>query len=60
MALLQENNKKFWFSLHYNGANSYLLVKGNEINKFKAKDSEIGATRLFLGNMSKYFSVNNM
>ena len=55
-----KNNKKCWFSLHYNGANRYLLVNGNEIHKFKAKDSEIGATLLFLGNMSKYFSVNNM
>ena len=28
-------------SLHYNGANSYLFVKGTEIIKFKANDSEI-------------------
>ena len=27
--------------LHYNGLNSYLLVNGVEIYKFKAKDSEI-------------------
>ena len=33
--------KKFCLSLHYNGANSYLLVNGTEIYKFKAKDSEI-------------------
>ena len=33
--------KKFCLSLHYNGANSYLLVNGTEIFKFKAKDSEI-------------------
>ena len=32
--------KKFCLSLHYNGANSYLLVNGTEIFKFKAKDSE--------------------
>ena len=36
-----ENNKKFCLSLHYNGANSYLFVNGTEINKFKAKDSEM-------------------
>ena len=35
-----ENNKKFCLSLHYNGANSYLLVNGTEIIKFKTKDSE--------------------
>ena len=31
--------KKFCLSLHYNGANSYLLVNGTEMHKFKAKDS---------------------
>ena len=32
-------NKKFSLSLHYNGANSYLFVKGAEIYKFIAKYS---------------------
>ena len=45
--------KKFCLSLHYNGANSYLFVNGTEIYKFKAKDSEIVATPLCLGNISK-------
>ena len=53
-------NKKFCFSLHYNGANSYLFVNGIEIYKFKAKDSEIVATQLSLGNISKDWSVDNM
>ena len=53
-----ENNKKFCLSLHYEGANSYLFV--NEIHKFKAKDSEIAASPLCLGNISKGFSVDNM
>ena len=39
-----KTNKKFCLSLHYNGANSYFFVNGTEINKFKAKDSEIVAT----------------
>ena len=52
--------KKFWLSLHYNGANSYLFVNGTEIYKFKAKDSEIVATPLCLGNISKDWSVDNM
>ena len=47
-------------SLYYNGANSYLFVNGTEIHKFKAKDSEIGATPLCLGNTSKDFSIDNM
>ena len=52
--------KKFWLSLHYNGANSYLFVNGTEIYKFKAKDSEIVASPLCLGNISKDWSVDNM
>ena len=55
-----EKNKKFCLSLHYNGANSYLFVNGTEVHKFKAKDSEIVATHLCLGNISKEFSVDNM
>ena len=37
-----------------------MFVNGKEIHKFKAKDSEIVATPLCLGNISKNFSVNNM
>ena len=55
-----EKNKKFCLSLHYNGANSYLFVNGTEIHKFKAKDSEIVASPLCLGNITKDFSVDNM
>ena len=52
--------KKFCLSLHYNGANSYLFVNGTEIIKFKAKDSEIVASPLRLGNISKDWSTDNM
>ena len=55
-----KHNKKFCLSLHYNVANSYLFVNGTEIIKFKAKDSEIVATPLCLGNISKDFSIDNM
>ena len=48
-----ENNKNFCLSLHYNGTNSNLFVDGKEIHKFKAKDSEIVATSLCLGNIQK-------
>ena len=41
------------------GANSYLFVNGIEINKFEVKDSEIVATSLCLGNISKGWSVDN-
>ena len=46
--------------MHYNGANSYLFVNGTEIYKFKAKDSEIVASPLCLGNISKDWLVDDM
>ena len=46
--------------MHYNRANSYLFVNGTEIHKFKAKGSEIVATPLCLGNISKDWSVDNI
>ena len=52
--------KKFYLSLHYNVVNSYLFVNGIEIYKFKAKDSEVVATPLCLGNISKDWSIDNM
>ena len=56
----KEKNKTFCLSLHYNGANSYLIVNGTEIYKFKAKDSEIVASPICLGNISKNCLVDNM
>ena len=32
-----KKNTKFYLSLHYNGANSYLFVNGKEIIKLKQK-----------------------
>ena len=55
-----KKKKKISLSLHYNGANSYLFVNGTEIIKFKAKDSEILAYSLCLGNISKEWSQDNM
>ena len=46
--------------MHYNEANSYLFVNGTEIIKFKAKNSEIAADSLCLGNVSKDFWMDNM
>ena len=51
---------KFCLSLHNNGPNNRLFVNGTEIFKFKAKDSEIVATPLCLGNISKDWLVDNM
>ena len=55
-----KNNKKFCLRLYYNELNSYLFVNGTKIHKFKAKDSEIVATSLCFGNISKDFPIDNM
>ena len=55
-----KKNTKFCLSLHYNGTNSYLFVNGTDIINFKAKDSEILAYSLCLGNISKDWSQDNM
>ena len=55
-----KNNKKLCLSVHYNEANSYLVVNGTDSHKFKVKDSKIVATPLCLGSISKDFSADNM
>ena len=55
-----KNNKKFCLRLYYNEVNSYLFVNGTKIHKFKAKDSEIVATSLCFGNISKDFPIDNI
>ena len=52
--------KQFSLNLHYNGADSYLFINCTEIYKFKAKDSEIVASPLCLGSISKDWSADNM
>ena len=52
--------KTFCLKLLYNGANSYLFVNGMEIIKSKAKNSEIVATPICLGNSSKDWPVDDM
>ena len=53
------SNRKFCFSLHYNGSNSFLIVNATKIDQFKAKDSEIKKYPLCLGNISGDFSANS-
>ena len=45
--------RNFCLSLHYNGANSYLFVNDTKIIRFKAKDSNIVASPLCLGNIGR-------
>ena len=58
--ILMWQKKKFCLSFHYNGANSYLFSNATDILKFRAKDSEIVAVPLCLGNISIDWSVDNM
>ena len=53
-------NKRFVLSLHYNGSNSFLFVNPTKIYQFKAKDSEIKNYALFLGKISKDFTVKRI
>ena len=55
-----KKNTKFYLSLHYNGANSYLFANATEIIKFKAKDSEIISYSLCLGSISKDWTNDDM
>ena len=54
------DNKKFCLSFHYDGDNSCLFVNGKEVQKFKAKDSDIVPYPLCLGGLSKDFEVGYM
>ena len=55
-----DHSKIYCMSFHYNGENSYLFINGTENIKFKAKDSEIVAAPLYLGNISNNWSVGNL
>ena len=46
--------------LHSNESNSFLFVNGVKIYQFKSKDSEINASPISLGNISKDFANDNM
>ena len=59
-SILLNTIQNFILSLHCNRANSYLFVNFTEITKFKAKDSQIKAYPLCLGNISKDWSVDNL
>ena len=54
-----QSGKRFILSLHYNGNNSFLFVNAIKIYQFKEKNSEIKDYALCLGNISKYFAINN-
>ena len=55
-----QSGKRFALSLHYNGSNIFLLVKGTKVYQFKSKNPEIKDNTLCLGNLSKDFTFDNM
>ena len=60
MIKFTEHKKTYFFSLHYNAENSYLVVSGAEIITLKAKYSQIKATLLYLGNISRDALIDSM
>ena len=55
-----QSGKRFVLSLHYNGSNSFLFVNATKVYQFKAKNSVIKDYALYLVNVSKDFTINNM
>ena len=50
--------KKFVLSLHYNGDNSYLFVKGRQELKFKCKTDQLVKEKLCIGNLSDQWTMS--
>ena len=46
--------------LHFNGNNSFLFINTVKMYQFKAKDSQIKPHPLYLGNISKNFTIDSM
>ena len=55
-----QSEEIFVFSLHYDGSNSFFFVNATKVYQFKAKNSEMKDYSLCLGNVSKYFIINNI
>ena len=55
-----QSNKRFVLWLYYNGSNSFLFVNTTKVYQFKAKIFEIKHYALYLGNISKDFTIENM
>ena len=60
LSILVSNLKRNCLSFQYNWMNSHLFVNIVKIYKSEAKDSVINADSLYLRNVSKYSSFNNM
>ena len=56
---MSEFGKKLVLSLHYNGDDSYLFVKGVKELKYKTPTSQINRVPLTLGNISTDWNIKN-
>ena len=56
----KQSGKRLVLSLHYNDINSLLIANVTKVCQFKVKNSEIKDYALCLGNVSKYFAINDM
>ena len=55
-----EPNETFVLSLHCNGINRFFFLSAKNIYQLKAEDPEIKDYVLYLGNISKDFTIKNM
>ena len=55
-----ESGKKYVLSQNYNRSNSFLFVTATKVYHFKSRNSETKDYALCLGNVSKYFTINDM
>ena len=53
-------SKKFILSLHYNGDDSYLFVKGKQELKFKTKTKSLVKEKLCIGNLSDQWTTSEL
>ena len=55
-----QSGKRFVYSLHYNGRNSFLFANATKLYQFLTKDSEVKDYALCLGKISRNFTINDM
>ena len=55
-----QSEKRFVLSLCYNGSNGFFFVNAKKVYYFEAINSEIKDHVLYLDNVSKYFTIDNM
>ena len=54
------SKRNFCLSLHYNGSDSFLSLNATKMYQYNAKNFEIKPYPLYLGNISKYLTADNL